>query len=65
MTIDFIACPKCGNRVDEDDERGDVGRIPSVAKRLTGGGQWATRVQVPYCPHCGTLLAIIIPQPPQ
>jgi NMD protein affecting ribosome stability and mRNA decay len=51
---EFAACPKCGNRVDENPTTHEPDAIPSMQKTITGG----RKVEVPVCPHCGCVLGI-------
>jgi hypothetical protein len=57
---EFLACPRCGNRVDEVDGQETV--IPGVAKRVEVPGEWATHMVFLYCPHCGAVLGVV-PEP--
>jgi len=59
---EYLLCPKCGKRVDEDD-KGNEAPIPAMVKEvarplgLAGPAGW--RAAVAYCQHCGTVLGIV------
>lgn len=61
---EYLACPKCGNRVDQDDdETGETTSIPAMRKTLRAATvDWPRQVVVPYCPHCGTVLGVLAPK---
>jgi uncharacterized C2H2 Zn-finger protein len=52
---DFLKCPNCGNRVDEEPETGEAGTIPAVVRTVVADRQ----AEFPYCPHCGTVLGVL------
>ena len=57
----FLACPKCGNPVDVDDERGGGTHLVAATKRVDVHGLGVSDVVVPYCPGCGTVLGVLPP----
>jgi predicted RNA-binding Zn-ribbon protein involved in translation (DUF1610 family) len=57
---EYLACPRCGNRVDEVD--GEQMPLPGVMKQVATPGQWADRLVFIHCPHCGAVLGVVAPQ---
>jgi hypothetical protein len=58
---EYLLCPKCGKRVDEDDQ-GNETPIPVMVKEVappTGlAGPASRSATIAYCQHCGTVLGI-------
>jgi hypothetical protein len=57
---DYLLCPKCGKRVDADDE-GNEKPIPVMAKPIEPMGLVGPANReafFAYCQHCGTVLGI-------
>jgi len=57
---EYLACPRCGNRVDEVD--GAESPVPGVMKPVATPSQWADRLVFIFCPHCGAVLGVVRPQ---
>jgi hypothetical protein len=57
MAADYLVCPKCGNRVDEDDE-GNERPIPTIVKPIQGR-TFVQQAEFAYCQHCGAVLGIV------
>jgi len=60
MPAECLACPRCGERVDEVD--GKPVAIPTVAKRISGSHHhrhWPQDAHFVYCPHCGAVLGVL------
>jgi hypothetical protein len=58
---EYLLCPKCGKRVDEDDQ-GNETPIPVMAKEVAPplglAGPASRSFTFAYCQHCGTVLGI-------
>ena len=52
---EFLACPRCGEKVDENPESHRVDAIAVIRKEL-GSGQQGEFV---FCPHCGAVLGVL------
>ncbi len=52
---DFLVCPKCGKRVDEEPGTGETGTIPALVKTVVVD----RKAEFPYCPHCGAVLGVL------
>jgi hypothetical protein len=55
---DYLACPRCGERVDENPTTRDKDTIPSAQMELIGG----RRAEFVFCPHCGAVLGVLDPK---
>jgi uncharacterized C2H2 Zn-finger protein len=54
-----LACPRCGERVDERPEDGEENApIPTTIKRI-GTAPTPREAEFAYCPHCGAVLGIV------
>lgn len=58
---DHLACPRCGNRVDENPETHEPDTIPTVRKQVAGA-DWKRDAEFAYCPHCGAVLGVLPPR---
>jgi predicted RNA-binding Zn-ribbon protein involved in translation (DUF1610 family) len=57
---DFLACPRCGERVDEIE--GEEKPLSGVTKQLEPSGHSRPHdVIVVFCPHCGAVLGVLRP----
>lgn len=64
MAVEYLACPRCGNRVDESPEGVDLKHVPAIEKNVVGlkqdeEGDWLRSYAFVYCPHCGAVLGVL------
>jgi Zn-finger nucleic acid-binding protein len=57
--LEFLACPRCGERVDEGPgDRKENSPIPTTVKQI-GNAPSPREAEIAYCPHCGAVLGFV------
>ena len=52
---EYLKCPRCTLRIDQNPDSKTPDTIPMVTKELIGGRE----AEFVYCPHCGTVLGVL------